>query len=188
MELKDLLGDAWKDGMSMEDVTNALKDIQLPTDQSAEIERLKESLSKSNSEAADWKKQFRATQDEATRKAAEAEESSKKLLEEVEKLRKEKTISGYKASYLGLGYGEKDAGEIAQALSDGQMDKVFEIQKRHQEAMSETIRKELLKDTHRPGGGGGTDGGKDEKIELAKALGKARAESNSADVLKQYAM
>ena len=59
MNIKDLLKDAYKEGMTVEDIENALKDIDLPTDNSAEIDRLKTALSKSNSEAADYKKQLR---------------------------------------------------------------------------------------------------------------------------------
>ena len=189
MDLKELLGDAFKEGMTVEDVSAALKDIQMPTDQSGEIEKLRKSLSESNSEAADWKRKFRETQDETSRKAAEAEEASRKLLEEVEQLRKEKTISGYKASYLGLGYSEKDAGEIAEALTEGTMSKVLEIQKRHQEALSEKIRKEILKDTPRPGGAGKDDADKEtQDVAVARELGKAEAggAKTASDVLKHY--
>ena len=188
MELKELLGDAYKDGMTMDEVSEALKEIQMPTDQSAEIDRLKKSLSDSNSEAADWKRKFRETQDENTRKASEAEEATKKMLQELEELRNEKTISGYKASYLGLGYDEKDADEISKALAAGEMTKVLEVQRRHQEALIERTRKDVLKDTPRPGGGGKEDLPEDKNIELAKSLGQASAgaEKTAQDVLKNY--
>ena len=45
MNIRDLLKDAYKEGMTLEDVENALKDIDLPTDNSAEIDRLKETWS-----------------------------------------------------------------------------------------------------------------------------------------------
>lgn len=191
MELKELLGDSYKEGMTLDEVSEALKGIELPKDQSGEIEKLRESLSKSNSEAADWKKQFRATQDEATRKAAEVEESTKKLQEELEELRKERAIAGYKASYLGLGYAEKDADEIAKAMQEGDTTKVLEIQKRHQDALVEKTKQDLLKSTPRPGTPGG-DPGKDEDenetIRLAREIGKASAGGvkTASDVLKHY--
>ena len=46
MTLKELLGDAWKDGMTVEDIETALKDVTLPADQSQEIASLKETISK----------------------------------------------------------------------------------------------------------------------------------------------
>ena len=69
MNIKDLLKDAYKEGMTLAEIETALKDIDLPTDNSAEIDRLKTALSKSNSEAADYKKQLRDKMSEEERKA-----------------------------------------------------------------------------------------------------------------------
>ncbi len=52
MNLKEVLGDAYKEGMAFEEVEAALEKVTVPEDHSAEIERLKNALSKSNSEAA----------------------------------------------------------------------------------------------------------------------------------------
>ena len=46
MNIKDLLKDAYKEGMTLEDVEKALESIELPADGSAEIDRLKAALSK----------------------------------------------------------------------------------------------------------------------------------------------
>ena len=189
MELKELLGDAFKEGMTLDDVSEALKGIELPKDQSGEIEKLRQSLSKSNSEAKEWKDKFRATQDEASRKAEEEAENSKKLQEELENLKKERTIAGYKASYLGLGYSEKDADEIAAALAGGDTAKVLDVQKRHQEALEEKIKKDLLKGTPRPGGkDGGDDDPEDENVRIAREMGKTSAggAKTTSDILKHY--
>ena len=59
MNIRDLLKDTYKEGMSVADIEKALEGIEMPTDNSAEIERLKAALSKSNTEAADYKKQLR---------------------------------------------------------------------------------------------------------------------------------
>ena len=190
MDLKELLGESYRDGMTLDDVTNALKDVQMPADQSAEIERLKNSLSNSNSEAADWKRKFRETQDEATRKADEDAEKTKSLMERLEVLEREKAIAGYKASYLGLGYDAKDAQTIAEAIAEGKFEKVLDVQKRHQEALVEKTKREILKNTHRPGGGDQEedDDARKDNIRLAKELGKASAggSKQASDVLKYY--
>jgi hypothetical protein len=55
MKIQDLLKDAYKEGMTIEEIEYALADVEIPADQSAEIERLKTALSKSNSENAEWK-------------------------------------------------------------------------------------------------------------------------------------
>ena len=78
MNIKDLLKDAYKEGMTLEDIENALKDIDLPTDNSAEIDRLKNALSKSNSEAADYKKQLR---EKMSADEIKAREESEKMTE-----------------------------------------------------------------------------------------------------------
>ena len=61
MDLKALLGDAYKEGMTFEEIEEALKEVQPPEDPAgaAEISRLKTALSKANGEAADYKKQLR---------------------------------------------------------------------------------------------------------------------------------
>ena len=47
MNIKDLLKDAYKEGMSVAEIEAALKDIDLPTDNSDEVDRLKNALTKS---------------------------------------------------------------------------------------------------------------------------------------------
>ena len=189
MDLSTLLGDAYKDGMTLEEVTAALKGIELP-DQSSEIERLKNSLTKSNSEAAEWKRKFQGTQDEAAKKADEAVENAKKMQEELESLRRTNKISDLKATYIEMGYSKENAKAIAEALADGKTEDVLKIQKKHQEAYAEQLKKDLLKGTARPGGSDGDDGHPDEDAYVKKAqeMAKARAENakRASEALKQY--
>ena len=63
MDLKELLGEAYKEGMTFEEVEAALKDITPPDTSTAEVTRLKAALSKANSEAAGYKKQLREKQE-----------------------------------------------------------------------------------------------------------------------------
>ena len=189
MELKELLGDAFKDGMTMDEVNEALKNVQMPKDQSAEIEKLKETISKSNSEAKEWKDKYRATQDEATRKAEEAAEIAKKKDEELEALRKEKVIAGYKASYLAMGYDEELAADTANALAEGNDAKLFENQRKHQEAVEKKAREDALRGSGRPGGSGTDKSGDDSAaMKLVKQIGEQRAESDkiAKDGLAHY--
>jgi len=183
MEIKDLLGDAYKDGMTMDELTEALKGVTMPQDQSAEIARLKDTISKSNAEAKDWKDKYRSTLDEATRKQQEAEEASRQMQERLAELEKEKTIAGYKASYLSMGYEEALAEETAKAVVDNDMVKVFENQKKHQEAVEKRIREDALKNSPRPGGtGGGGDPEETEAVKLAKQISSAKAKADEAAV------
>ena len=50
MTLKDLLGDSYKEGMTAEEITAALEKVEAPKDLSAEVNSLKETISKKNSE------------------------------------------------------------------------------------------------------------------------------------------
>lgn len=57
--LSDLLGNAYKEGMTEEEISTALQSAGAGAkDNEAEVNRLKAQLSKANSEAADYKKQL----------------------------------------------------------------------------------------------------------------------------------
>ena len=157
MNIKDLLGDAYKEGMTVDEITTALEGIEMPTDNSAEIDRLKAALSKSNSEAADYKKQLREKMSAEELKAKEDAEKMEALIKERDSLLREKTIAGHKANYLALGYEEKLAQETAEAMANGELDKVFANQKKHNEALEKKIRADVLKGTPKPEGGTGSE-------------------------------
>ena len=157
MNIKDLLKDAYKEGMTLEDIENALKDIDLPTDNSAEIDRLKNALSKSNTEAADLKKQLREKMSAEEAKAKEDADKYEEVVKERDALLREKTILNHKTQYLALGYDEKLANETAEAMVAGELDKVFANQKKHLDSMEKKIREDVLKDTPKPEGGKGSD-------------------------------
>lgn len=157
MNIKDLLGDSYKEGMTVEEIETALKGIDLPTDNSAEIDRLKNALSKSNSEAAEFKKQLKEKMSAEELKAKEDAEKWEELIKERDALLREKTVSGHKAKFLTLGYDEKLANEAAEALANGELDKFFENHKKHNESLEKKIRGDVLKETPTPTGGNGSD-------------------------------
>ena len=157
MNIKDLLKDAYKDGMTIEEINAALADIEMPTDNSAEIDRLTKALSKSNSEAADYKKQLREKMSAEEAKAKEDAEKYEEVVKERDALLREKTILAHKTQYLALGYDEKLANETAEAMVTGDLDKVFANQKKHLESTEKKIREEVLKDTPKPEGGKGSE-------------------------------
>lgn len=189
MEIKDLLGDSYHDGMSVEEIAEALKGVTLPTDQTSEVEKLRKALTAANSDAADWKKKFRETQDETSRTAAEKEEEHKQLLERVAALEAEKAVATYKATYVAMGYDEKLAESTAKAMQSGDMAKVLENQRKFQEATEQRIRSELMRHSGRPGGDdGGDHQEEDEAVTRAREIAKARSQADkaSADILGQY--
>lgn len=154
MNIKDLLKDAYKEGMTVEEIESALKDISLLDDNSAELERLKNALSKSNSEAADYKKQLREKMSEDEQKKQKEQEERDTMQKELEALRRESLVSKNKSRLIALGYEEALADETAEAMADGKIEKVFANQKKHLEAFEKKVRAEALKNTPKPTGDG----------------------------------
>jgi hypothetical protein len=168
MDIKALLGDAYKEGMTLTEIETALAAVELPTD-NTEIERLKAAVSKSNSEAAELKKQLRTklTEDEAA-KLKEAEDREK-LQSDYNALLTKVTISENKAKLLAIGYDDKLADETAEAMVNGELEKVFTNQKKHMENLEKKIRADVLKETPKPAPGGA--GGKGITQEQFDAMG-----------------
>lgn len=139
--------------MTAEEKVAALEKFEY-NDHSEENTKLRNSVSKANKEAAEWKKKHNALLDDDERKKQEADEKYAQMEQKLAALEKEKTISAYKASYLSMGYDDELALEIANATAEGEMDKVFECQKKFLEAHDKEVTKGALKNTPRPGAGG----------------------------------
>jgi len=123
--------------MTAEEKLKALEEfeIEAPKDNSEEVAKLKTALSNANSQAAEWKRQFREKQTEAERAEAERKEREAAVEDELRTLRRDKTVSGYVAQYLALGYSKELALKAAEAKADGDAATDFECQREHQEAM-----------------------------------------------------
>ena len=150
MNLKEVLGDAYKEGMTFEEVESALESVTIPEDNSAEIERLKNALSKSNSEAAGYKKQLREKMTEDEQKKQREQEEREELQNKYDKLLRESVIAKNKAKLVALGYDESLADETAEAMADGDSEKVFANQQKHLASFEKKVRAEALKNTPKP--------------------------------------
>ena len=157
MNIKDLLKDAYKEGMSLEEIEKALESIEMPSDGSAEIERLTTALSKSNSEAASYKKQLREKMSADEIKAKEEADKMEELQSKYDALLKESTISKYKARFLSLGYEDALATEAAEAMANGDTEKVFAAQQKNLDAVEKKFNEEFVGKTPRPTGGSGSE-------------------------------
>ena len=127
--------------MSAEDKLKALEEleVEVPKDNSEEVTRLKTALSKANTEAAEWKRALREKQTEAERAEAERAEREKAVEEELRGLRRDKSVSGYVAQYLALGYTKELAQKAAEATADGDAATLMECQ----QTFLETKKQEL---------------------------------------------
>ena len=145
------------DNMTPEQKVAALESLEYE-DHAAELEKTKNALTKANGDAAEWKRKHNAllTEDELKRQK-EAEERQS-IMDELNTLRAEKLISGYKASYMANGYDEALAEQTARALAAGEMDTVFANQKTFQEAHDKALKAQLMGGTPKPAGDGGDSG------------------------------
>ena len=133
------------ESMTPEEKIQALEGFEFDSPEAAEIVKLKEAVSKANSEAADYKRKLRARLSEEEANAAQEAEAKEQMQRELEQLREEKAISGYTASFLALGYDEDVAKESAAALYRQDYATVFEHQKIFAENIKKRAATELLK-------------------------------------------
>lgn len=149
-------------------------------DNAAELEKQKAAVSKANSEAADWKRKHNALLSAEDRKKQEDAERISNMEQELATLRKEKTISEYKAQFAAQGYGEELAASTAEAMESGDMVTVFANNKKFLEDYAKHVIAEKLKNTPRGADGGtGDPAGVDyaKKIEEARGRGDFVAEA-----------
>jgi hypothetical protein len=135
--------------MSAEDKLKALEGFDIPDpDYSGYVK--KDVFDKTASELAGVKKQLKdkMTDDEAAKQ--KEQEEREELQSKYDKLLRESEISKHKAKLLSLGYDEKLADETAEAMADGDMEKVFANQKKHLDSVEKRVRADALKDTPKP--------------------------------------
>ena len=111
--------------MTAEEKLQALENYEFD-DGSVEYSKLKKAFDTAASDAASWKRKYQSTLDEQTRAAAEKEEHERQIQEELEGLRKDKMLQGYKEQFLNAGYGIELAQESAQAMVDGDNARLFQ--------------------------------------------------------------
>lgn len=111
----------------------------------------KDVFDKTASELASVKKQLREKMTADEQKEKDEAEKREKLENDYNALLKKVTVSDNTAKLLGLGYDEALAGETAEAMANGELDKVFANQKKHLESLEKKIRADVLKETPKPG-------------------------------------
>ena len=109
--------------MTAEQKIAALEGYKFETDYSGFVK--KETFDKTASELAEWKRKHNALLSEEEKKKMEDEQKFADMQTELEKLRKEKSVSTYKASFLSKGYDEELATKAANAMADGNTSELF---------------------------------------------------------------
>lgn len=110
----------------------------------------KDIFDKTASELAAKKKELneKLTEDEKAKQKEQEERAD--LQAKYDKLLRESEISKFKAKFLGMGYEEKLAEDTAEAMADGNTDKVFANQKKYIDSVEKRVRADALKDTPKP--------------------------------------
>ena len=175
--LSNLLGTAYKEGMSEDELSAALENLKLTAGngggEDSEVTRLKAALSKANSEAADYKKQLRSKQSEAEAAAAQQQEDYDKAMKENAELKRSIALSEKKAKLLSMGYDADLADKTAAAMVDGDMDTVLANQQTYLEAQKKSMKADQMRGTARPATGAENGG-----MDYEKMIAEAQANGN----------
>ena len=119
--------------MSAEDKLKALEEFEIeipkPATDTDEVIKLKNALSNANSQAAEYKRALREKQSEQERAEAERAEREAARDAEIKELRRDKTVSGYLANCLSLGYDKELAQRAAEAMADNDAAAIMECQR-----------------------------------------------------------
>ena len=142
--------------MTAEEKLSALENFEYD-DHSAEIadlEKYKDAVTKANHDAAEYKKQLKALQDQQKTGNSKADDTIAKLQEQVAELTRQNTIASYTAQFTALGYDAELAQATAIATADGDVATVFENQRKFLEQHDKDTKANILKQTPKPGQGG----------------------------------
>lgn len=149
----------------------------------AEMEKQKEALNKATSEAAGYKRELRSKMTQEQIDAQNKQEADEKTARELEELRKEVAKSRTVKTVMGkLGTDEETSGKIADALYGADdIENAMLLLQKVWTAREKALRQEFGKI---PGPGAGSADGENsaeqKAIELAKRLGRERAETSKS--------
>lgn len=119
----------------------------------AEQKKLKAAMDKAASEAADYKKKYRATLDEKERLDLEKAEREAAFQAEFEQLKRENTVNKMAKSFIGMGYSEEQAIKAATAQLDGDFEEFTRIQSAFLAARDKAKEAEWMKKAPTPPAG-----------------------------------
>ena len=157
MNLKALLGDKFNEDLSVADLLKLANDIDYvdPTSVvSKEVyDKLKTANDKNSHDVSEWKKKYQSTLSAQEQAKLESEQASNELQAKYDALLKETNVMKYTNQFLASGMDEKLAQSSAEALANGDMDTVFENQKKFAALVKKQVTDETLKKTPKPDGG-----------------------------------
>ena len=124
-----------KKAKELEDTMNALK---------AELENLKKANDSASADAAEWKRKYRSTLDEAERKDAERNDAISELKTQLETYKANERVSSYTTKLIEAGYDTETAKSMAPVLPPDLDDSFFSTQKSFLESQKLKFKTESL--------------------------------------------
>lgn len=170
MDIKELLGEKYTEGMTPEEMIAAMAEVEAPKpEESHDMRQLKESLRKATAEAAENKRKLRSMMSDEEQRKQAAEDAQRDLEERYAALLKESTVSKSTSRLLEIGMEAPLAAELSEAMYGmSDPDALFAGLKKYAAGLEKSLRAQILKDTPAPEVG-------DEK---AIAAAQDRAETN----------
>jgi len=144
------------DSLSLEEKVAALENFEYD-DHSEAVETIgkyKDATDKATKEAAEYKKQLKALQEQQKTGNSKADDTIAQLQKQVAELTRQNTIASYTAQFTALGYDAELAQATAIATADGDVATVFENQRKFLEQHDKDTKANILKQTPKPGQGG----------------------------------
>lgn len=123
---------------TVEDLTKQIEAL------TAAMNKQKKALDNAAADAAEWKRQYRATLDEAARAKAEQDEANAARDAELATYKRKEAVSNKVTKYLAMGYPEDLARQSAEAYVDGRDDVVLDLQKQFTSILETNIKASLL--------------------------------------------
>lgn len=125
-------------------ITELQKEIESLKAELAQTEKLKKSVSEACADAAEWKRKYRSTLDEAERAKQEQAEKQASMENELNAFRAKERVNTYFAKLVNAGYSPEAAQDMANGLPDGVPDSFFENQKSFLETKTQEIKAQVL--------------------------------------------
>lgn len=152
--ISDLLGEAYKEGMTEEEISKELEKVIGTKDK--DYQKVKAAFDKASADLSKYKKDLEARMSEEEKAKAEQDANIKKILDENASMKKQIAVSEHKAKLIGLGYSEELAASTAEAMFSGDMETVVKNQKTMLEEREKAIRAGMLNATPTPPAGTGS--------------------------------
>lgn len=177
MNLKELLGEAYREDMTLAEVEAAVNGLDLVDRNTATNGMVrKDVFDKTASDLAATKKKLKEKLTEEEQARLDREAHDKEIMNELEGLRRDKAVNQHVAQYMKLGYDPVLAQKTAEAMVSQDFEKVYEFQQQFLEARDKEIRRQItLSGDKRPPAGNANQG-----ADYAKLAAEAGARGDFA--------